>query len=536
MKGLKIFMAILLTASALALASLAYDTTSLIDKQVYRLSIGETLELNVDKPNVKYSADNECVTVDEKGVITAKAAGKATVKATMGTKEDSITVHVLENPISPVRIYEKSAKTPSSHKKPTISFLGDSITAGSKTDYRYYQFIADKYGIYADGQGLSGSNIGGTGSSGQPSFIERVAKISARTDMIFVFGGINDFGQNAGNFERFQTGVRALIETLIDRFPDKPIVFSSPLRNGGYFSTSKNNYGNTLDEFVDEMEIACKEYNIPYFDSFRAEDLKDFLLYDEEGNYISKTDFQNPEYYGDGVHPNRAGHRVLSEWFIKAMRELNVIVINNEEIKVEEKEDEKPDEQEQTEEVADTWQFKYTDVDSANKYYAAIDFAGRNGIMNGVSETEFAPDLALNRAMFVTILHRVEGKPVIDMQNFNDVKSEAYYAGAAAWANYNNIVNGIAPGVFDPDTSITREQMATVIYRYLKYKGNVADETMIKTDFNVDLSDVSDWAKEAVEYCISNSIIEPRGTGFDPKTPATRAEAAYAIMQIHPKN
>ncbi|MBQ4137140.1 MAG: S-layer homology domain-containing protein [Clostridia bacterium] len=481
----------------------AYDNTSLIDKDVYRMTVGNTYSLSINADIPIFSTEGESVTVDSNGIITAVSPGVSTVSVRVGEHSDSVKVHVLDSDILPVPLYVKSASVDANI--PRIAFLGDSITAGSHTDKRYYQFMTDKYNFTADGKGLSGSNIGGIGSSNQPSFIDRVSSINENTDLIFVFGGVNDFGQNKGDFNRFKTGVRNLIEALIDRFPTKQIVFSSPIRNGGYFSTSKNKFGNTLEEFVAEMEAACAEYNIPYFSSFEVEYLKDMLLYNESGEYIKSFDFQNPEYYGDGVHPNRRGHELLSEWFIKSMEDLGAVKIID---------------------IASDWEFKYTDIDVNHKYYDAIDFVGRYGYMNGVSENEFAPDTALNRAMFVTILHRASGSEKINIQKFKDVKPGSYYSSAVAWASRYNIVNGTAPNIFDPDSLINHEQLAVILYRYLDFTNDIeAFDVEGILDENV-----SDWARDAYAYCVSKGFID---NGSDSKTPVTRAEAAYAIMQIY---
>lgn len=494
---------LVLAAIILATTICAYDNTSLIDKEVYRMTVGETYSLNIIADNPVFSSDGESVSVDENGCVSAIAPGASTVSVKVGDHTDSIKIHVLDSDVTPVTLYVKSANVKA--VMPTIAFLGDSITAGSHTDKRYYQFMTDKYYFKADGKGLSGSNIGGIGSSGQASFIDRVASINENTDLVFVFGGVNDFGQNKGDFTRFKIGVRTLIEKLIDRFPTKQIVFSSPIRNGGYFSTSTNKFGNTLEEFVAEMEMACGEYNIPYFSSFEAEYLKDMLLYNENGGYASSFDFHNPEYYGDGVHPNRLGHELMSDWFIKSMENLEVIEIID---------------------IASDWQFKYTDVKEDHRYYDAIDFTGRYGYMNGVTGTEFAPETTLNRAMFVTILHRAAGGEKINIQKFKDVRSGSYYSSAVAWASHYNIVNGVEPNIFDPDSTINREQLAVIIYRYLGFTKNLDTQA---TELTFD-NNVSEWAREAYAYCASKGILSD---GSDSKAPVTRAEAAYAIMQIY---
>lgn len=117
--------------------------------------------------------------------------------------------------------------------------------------------------------------------------------------------------------------------------------------------------------------------------------------------------------------------------------------------------------------------------------------------MSGVSDTEFAPDMNITRAMFVTVIYRMEGEPQTTVDNaFTDVPANEYYANAVAWASANVIVDGYSDTEFAPNDNITREQMAAIIYRYARYKGNNTD--VDGTITYADSADISDYAKDAV--------------------------------------
>ncbi len=95
-----------------------------------------------------------------------------------------------------------------------------------------------------------------------------------------------------------------------------------------------------------------------------------------------------------------------------------------------------------------------------------------NKLMNGVTETQFAPNDTLTRAMLVTVLYRNEGEPAVSKSlPFADIGMSAYYTNAVIWAKQNGIVNGVNESEFEPDTKITREQIAAIMHRYAKYKG-----------------------------------------------------------------
>ncbi len=178
------------------------------------------------------------------------------------------------------------------------------------------------------------------------------------------------------------------------------------------------------------------------------------------------------------------------------------------------------------------WKNPFTDVEKDKWYYENIRYAVENGLFGGVTETTFDPNGLLTRAMLVTVLWRAEGKPQVNYaMPFNDVDEESYFAEAVRWAASEGIVNGYSETEFAPDQNITREQIAAIMFRYAKYKGVApTGEWAISMDY-ADLGEISDYAAEAVMYCKLKNIMQGKdNNNFAPQDNATRAETA-AIMQ-----
>lgn len=134
---------------------------------------------------------------------------------------------------------------------------------------------------------------------------------------------------------------------------------------------------------------------------------------------------------------------------------------------------------------------KFTDVSKDSWYYKEVSWVVENGYYKGTSDTTFAPDDAMTRAMFVTVLARYAGAKLDSTQStFTDVPTGEWYTGAVNWAAKNKIVEGRGNGIFDPHTAVTREEMCTILDRYLKITGETAKLTKTPaeiTDLNPDL-------------------------------------------------
>ncbi len=126
--------------------------------------------------------------------------------------------------------------------------------------------------------------------------------------------------------------------------------------------------------------------------------------------------------------------------------------------------------------------------------------------MNGTAENLFSPDDDLTRAMLVTILYRAEGEPEFEAaSDFTDVADDAYYADAVAWAKENGIVMGISDTEFAPDVQITREQIAAILYRYAGYKG-IDAVTMEENLHFDDTNEISEYAISAMNWIVGQKL------------------------------
>ncbi len=167
--------------------------------------------------------------------------------------------------------------------------------------------------------------------------------------------------------------------------------------------------------------------------------------------------------------------------------------------------------------------YKFTDVTANDSYYDAVKFAVDNGLFNGTSETTFAPDTVMNRAMFVTVLARLDGAKVDNnaATEFTDVKVGEWYTGSVAWAAKNGIVNGIGGGKYGYDGQITVEQACTILARYANGKTAAEKSGMTVADFT-DGDCVSSWAADGVKWAVENGIYNGVGESLAPTCAAPR--------------
>ena len=176
---------------------------------------------------------------------------------------------------------------------------------------------------------------------------------------------------------------------------------------------------------------------------------------------------------------------------------------------------------------------KFTDVDQDLWYHEGIDYAIANSLMNGVADTLFSPNGTTNRAMIVTILHRLEGTPAGAESTFADVPDGQWYADAVGWAAANGIVTGYSEDTFGPLNPITREQMAAILYRYAQYKGydvSVGESTNILS-FG-DAETISTYAIPAMQWAVGAELVNGIDGNLKPKGTATRAQVATILMRF----
>jgi len=175
----------------------------------------------------------------------------------------------------------------------------------------------------------------------------------------------------------------------------------------------------------------------------------------------------------------------------------------------------------------------YTDVAAADWFYDGAKYCYEHRIMKGVSDTLFGPNAATTRAMVVTMLYRMEGSPdVTAINSFADVKASDYFYDAVRWADEKGIVTGEAYNVFNPNGAVTREQLASMLFRYAKYKGDDVSFNSLIYSF-ADASMVSDYALDALGWANYNGIVT--GVTIDrlePQGSAARAQVATMIKRF----
>ena len=170
----------------------------------------------------------------------------------------------------------------------------------------------------------------------------------------------------------------------------------------------------------------------------------------------------------------------------------------------------------------------FTDVRSTDWFSSAVSYVQERGLMSGTSATRFSPNEPTTRAMLVTILYRAAGQPEFSTPvSFTDVADSAYYADAVAWASENGIVTGYSRTRFGSDDPVSREQIASILWRY------AGSPNADNAERFSDNSQIASYAVNAVNWARQNGVISGRpGNRFDPKANATRAEVATILRNF----
>ena len=179
-----------------------------------------------------------------------------------------------------------------------------------------------------------------------------------------------------------------------------------------------------------------------------------------------------------------------------------------------------------------TWPFE--DVTEGDDwFYDAVAYVYENGIMAGTDETIFDPYMELDRAMAAQLFYNLEGKPAVTGDStFTDVTSGHWAVDAITWAAQNDIVAGIGGGLYDPDSNVTREQFAVMLYKYARFKGYDLTATGDLTQFP-DADAISSWVETALSWANGNGLINGNEDGtLAPGGTATRAQAASILAQF----
>ena len=178
----------------------------------------------------------------------------------------------------------------------------------------------------------------------------------------------------------------------------------------------------------------------------------------------------------------------------------------------------------------------FKDLDAGAWYIPSVQHVYFSGLMNGVSETAFAPSNPMTRGQLVTVLYRIAGSPDVEAENpFKDVAESAYYYDAVRWAQDGGIVTGLSADTFGPDSRVTRQQMCAILYRYAAMCKLSLSQRDPLTDFS-DLDKLADYAKDPMSWCVAMGFINGVKSGdttvLDPQGNATRAQIAKVLTQF----
>ena len=180
-----------------------------------------------------------------------------------------------------------------------------------------------------------------------------------------------------------------------------------------------------------------------------------------------------------------------------------------------------------------TPELPFDDVKPGDWFYNDVVYVYEKGIMDGVDNRVFSPNTTLNRAMFVTMLYRVAGEPAVSKTaDFADVPGDTWFSDAVAWASSQGIVDGYDDDLFGPYNSLTREQLATILYRYAKWSGR---STYAPTDALAgfaDAADVSAYALDAMRWAVYTGLMQGSENGLEPQSSASRAQVAAIIHRF----
>ncbi len=169
-----------------------------------------------------------------------------------------------------------------------------------------------------------------------------------------------------------------------------------------------------------------------------------------------------------------------------------------------------------------------------NDWFVDAVYSGVNSVwFSGTSKTTFRPYGNTTRGMIATVLWRMEKEPTASVTSmFKDVERGAYYAEGVNWAQENEIVGGYGNSKFGPDDNITREQMASILYRYAQFKGYNVSKHSNLTEFT-DTDIISEYAKSPMAWAVENDLISGKGNGIlDPRGKATRGEVATILTRF----
>ncbi|MBU5626655.1 phosphodiester glycosidase family protein [Oscillibacter sp. MSJ-2] len=175
---------------------------------------------------------------------------------------------------------------------------------------------------------------------------------------------------------------------------------------------------------------------------------------------------------------------------------------------------------------------RFTDVPAGYWAHDAIEFVAEEGLFQGTSASRFSPEASMTRAMVAAVLYRMAGEPESGTAGFPDVPADAWCADAIAWASEKGIVLGTDSGLFLPDNSVTRQELAAMLYRYAAAMGEDVSKTGALSVFT-DSAAIPQWSSGALSWAVGSGILNGKSDGsLDPCGTATRAQVATMLQRF----
>lgn len=296
-----------------------------------------------------------------------------------------------------------------------------------------------------------------------------------------------------------------------------------------YTAEKKSSSSHSYDGYI--TIINPKNGTVSVSDDWADEDQKITLtITPDKGYVVDKIEIVDLE--GDKITAKKVEDKDNKYTFRMANCDVTVTVTFKEEGKTEDKEETTTEETE-TEETTKPETITFSDVKESDWFYKGVSYVVENGMMNGVGNDQFAPNAPLTREMLAVVLYNMEKQPESTGVNpFADVKANMWYTDAIVWANANGIVAGYDDSTFGLGDSITREQLATILYRYAQLKDYDVTEKADLTGY-ADSTAISGYAVEAMQWANANGIVNGMTeTTLAPQGTATRAQVATMLMNF----
>lgn len=298
-----------------------------------------------------------------------------------------------------------------------------------------------------------------------------------------------------------------------------------------YTAEKKSSSSHSYDGYI--TVINPKNGTVSVSDDWADEDQKITLtITPDKGYVVDKIEIVDLE--GDKIDAKKVEDEDNEYTFRMANCDVTVTVTFKEEGKTEDKEEtNETEETDKTEETTTPETVAFSDVSESDWFYKGVSYVVENGMMNGVGENQFAPNAPLTREMLAVVLYNMEKQPESTGVNpFADVKADMWYTDAIVWANANGIVAGYDDSTFGLGDSITREQLAAILYRYAQMKGYDVTEKADLTGY-ADSAAISGYAVEAMQWANANGIVNGMtATTLAPQGTATRAQVATMLMNF----